>query len=376
MVSIDLNKNELLNAIIQNLAIAPSAPLEGQIYYNTVEDTIYCWANGAWLDLGSQGVGVTNLSYTPSATNGVVVSSTGNSATIPLATPIAGTNLAGLLSPADKTKLETISGTNSGDITLVNSPGTYDYITISGQGITLAQINLTTDVTGTLPIANLPYKDEDNMASDSASHIPTQQSVKAYVDNIVTGLFSYKGGYNASTNSPNLDSAPTGIKKGFTYTVDTAGTFYSEDVQAGDMLIAEIDNPTTLENWTVVNKNIPDIVAASETASGVIELATQAEVNTGTDAVRAITPATLKSRLGISGSLIPSRKYTTTIGDGSATDIAVTHSLGTRTIISQVYDTATYEVIDCQTVNTDNNTTTFSFNTAPTSNEYTVVITG
>ena len=41
--------------------------------------------------------------------------------------------------------------------------------------------------------------------------------------------------------------------------------------------------------------------AASETASGVIELATQAEVDAGTDAVRAVTPATLTSFSGLGG---------------------------------------------------------------------------
>ena len=40
------------------------------------------------------------------------------------------------------------------------------------------------------------------------------------------------------------------------------------------------------------------VPGATETAQGIIELATQAEVNTGTDAVRAVTPATLQSKLG------------------------------------------------------------------------------
>ncbi len=44
-----------------------------------------------------------------------------------------------------------ISGTNTGDVTLA---GSYDYITISNQVITRNQVNLTTDVTGTLPVAN------------------------------------------------------------------------------------------------------------------------------------------------------------------------------------------------------------------------------
>jgi hypothetical protein len=44
-----------------------------------------------------------------------------------------------------------LSGTNSGDVSLA---GSYDYITISGQTVTRGQVDLTTDVTGTLPTAN------------------------------------------------------------------------------------------------------------------------------------------------------------------------------------------------------------------------------
>lgn len=33
---------------------------------------------------------------------------------------------------------------------------------------------------------NVDYKDEDDMSSNSSSHVPTQQSVKAYVDNKYT----------------------------------------------------------------------------------------------------------------------------------------------------------------------------------------------
>jgi hypothetical protein len=45
----------------------------------------------------------------------------------------------------------TISGTNSGNVTLAGTP---DYITISGQTITRNAIDLASDITGTLPIAN------------------------------------------------------------------------------------------------------------------------------------------------------------------------------------------------------------------------------
>lgn len=41
LTSINLLKNELQNAVVQNLATSPSNPKEGQIYYNTAEHTLY-----------------------------------------------------------------------------------------------------------------------------------------------------------------------------------------------------------------------------------------------------------------------------------------------------------------------------------------------
>ena len=54
LTDIDLNGNELQNVVLQSLSTAPTA-VEGRIYYNTTDDTVYVYANGAWVDALSQG---------------------------------------------------------------------------------------------------------------------------------------------------------------------------------------------------------------------------------------------------------------------------------------------------------------------------------
>jgi hypothetical protein len=103
--------------------------------------------------------------------------------------------------------------------------------------------------------ANAWVKNSTTLAEDSDFYVPTQKAVKAYVDAVTTSEMTYKGAYDAATNTPDLDTTPGTINIGDMYTVTVEGAFYSTTVQVGDVLIAEVANASTEAEWTIVQKD-------------------------------------------------------------------------------------------------------------------------
>lgn len=59
LANLDLNKNQLLNAALQKLAVAPAEPVAGQIYFNTEAGRAFIWTGTAWLGMDSIGATMT-----------------------------------------------------------------------------------------------------------------------------------------------------------------------------------------------------------------------------------------------------------------------------------------------------------------------------
>jgi hypothetical protein len=77
-----------------------------------------------------------------------------------------------------------------------------------------------------------------------------------------------------------------------------------------------------------------------------------------------------RSSLGATG------KYAQTIGDGSATSIAVTHGLGTSDVLVQLRDASTGALIITDWAPTSTTVVTLTFATAPATNAVRVTIVG
>jgi hypothetical protein len=199
------------------------------------------------------------------------------------------------------TQLVTIDSGNetitlSGDVT--GSGTTSITTTISAGAVDFAMLNPAAIVTEAEGIAN----------NDNDTTLPTSAAVKDYVDSNIVGGLIYQGGYNAATNTPDLDVSPSAsIKQGWTYTVTADGSFFTEQVRVGDVLIAETNAPTSLADWTTVQNNID---LASTTTVGI------ASFSSDNFAVSAAGHVKIKNDGVILGTETTGN-YVATVGEGS-----------------------------------------------------------
>ena len=414
---IDLNKNELQNAVVQNLGTAPSTPKEGQIYYHTSDDTIYLntsadSANPSWKSLGGDITGVTvNAGEGLEVEAGSASATSGAfSVTLGLEAAVAGNGLSyssGVLAvgvddssielSSDAVRVKALGITNAmlaGSIAnakLANS-------TISGKALGTNLSALTVDNTTLQLNSGTTYNGSAALTiSGKTAAIADGGAALATADQIHTFVTTQTDDIAADTTG---NAATATLATTVTVTEDTASNTNFNVVyhNGSNALLDESSgggfyyNPST-EQLTVKNLNVTVKTTQKEvelinTSSGVIFEGDTADGNETTldvidpTADRSILLPNNSGTVALTSDLVGNEKITKKLsGDGSNTTYSITHGFGTPIVQVQVLhygdngSGATYDVVHVEIERDTDNAVDIIFGTAPTAAEdYLVLI--
>jgi|TARA_R110002167_G_C12593272_1_gene644415 hypothetical protein len=348
LTNIDLNKNSLQFAALNPAESAPSNPVQGEVYFNTTNGNkkLYVYNGSGWDSVSGDisnviaGAGLTGGGDTGEVTLNVIGGSgiTASADDVALSTiaieyPSPGTSPAG--SYGSSTAIPVIA------------------VDAYGRIKTATTASISTDLT---IAADNGTNDTVALGADTLTFAGTANEIDTTVSNnqIQIGLVANP------TVSGNLIISGNLTVSGTTTTVNT------ETINLADNIITLNSNETG---------------TPSEHAGIEVERGTSTNVTLRWNETSDIWQLTKDGTNYKTIQNVEESTFATSIGDGSATSYTVTHNLGTRDVIVQLYDNSTYDTVyaDVKRLDTGgtnhDNIVTIDFTVAPISNDIRVLIT-
>jgi len=428
VTNIDLNKNELLNARIQNLSSAPSNPVAGQIYYDSTNNTMYYYnglasPNGPWMPMSgsteviqdvvgaliSGGTGLTATYNDPAGTLSIKLNDTavtsgsyGSATKIPTFTVDQQGRLTAAGEANVATNLSIAGETGTDTVNLLT-----DTLTVTGDG----SIDTTvTDNTITITAKDASTTQKGVASFNSTDFTVTAGAVSLNKDPVIT-LSGDVNGTGTMTNLGDVTITTTVQPNSVALGTDTTGD-YVQNIQGttGEVTVS----PTSGEGSTVTI-GLPDDVTITNNltvggnlnVTGTINSVNTTQVNIVDNKINLNTDFTgtptadagIRVERGTSADVevlwnetddrwtltnngtnyhAIARKYAVDLANPSTlTALVVTHNLGSDDVTVQVFETAgSKALVETDVERTSANTVTLRFATAPASGAYRVVITG
>jgi hypothetical protein len=417
LTSIDLVKNELQNARIQNLATDPSSPVTGQVYYNTASNEMRVYNGTIWEAVGLNGVTAdaaeinildgatlttTELNYVDGVTSSIQTQIDTKS---PSANPtftgvvdIASTatiRFDGATADANKTTLTVVDPTAGRTISLPNASGTVALVENKLHDFALATSSV-----------DLNNQKVTNLADPTN---PQDATNKRYVDAAVVGIDWKPSVRAATTGNRNLSELENGevidgvtlatgdrvLVKGQTdattngiYVVQASGAPVrstdcdtAAEITASFAVFVEEGTVNADSGWTLTNNGS---VTVGTTELSFTQFTGLGQITAGAGLTKTANTLDVIAGTGIIvnandvaiNTAEVARKFTANLGDGTNTAFTVTHSFNTRTVVVAVYDAVTYEEVYVDITRTGVDTVTITFASAPTADAYKVVVIG
>ena len=354
---IDLNKNELQNAVVQNLGTAPSSPKEGQIYYHTSDDTIYLNTSAdpsapTWTSLGGDISGV-NIT--------------------------AGNGLSGA-------SVNTTTGTHTQTLTV--GAGTGITVNSGDVAVTAAQTGITSILNSSLTVGRDAHNQID-FSTDNEIKFKTNNETPVIIMKASGEIEATKfdGALEGNADTATLASTVTVTESStantnFNVVYHDGSNALLDEAAGGGFYYNPSTEMLTVKNLNVTVKTTQKEVELINTSSGVIfEGDTDDGNETTLDVVdptadRSILLPNASGTVALTTDLVGNEKITKKLsGDGSATTYTITHSFGTPIVQVQVLDYgdngsgATYDVVQVEIQRNSDNAVDVIFGTAPTTAE-------
>lgn len=343
--NIDLKQNQLLNPVLQVLSTAPSSPVQGQIYFNSVSNTAFQWNGTAWTPFDA--TKATNIPVS------ALISAQ-------LTAAIEAVPLNSMTAPAANVSMAAHNITNLADPVANTDAANKEYVDAAAQSAASGlDVKNAVVVATTANITLSGLQTIDGVSVTGGQRVLVKNQANAALNGI----------YNANSGAWTISSdSITGELTSGALVLSVGGS-----TQAGTQWYLQTPDPitvgTTNQTWTQFGAG----GTYTASATGGLQLVGSA--------FSALLPAgsglvTDSTGLYVNNSIY-SRKFSANVGNASNTSFVVTHNLGTQDVVVQLRNNSSPYDVQYATVECTNTTVvTLLFASAPSANGLRVTVIG